>query len=88
MRWNLSSRPDELSSGAAIVTSIPKSRQAWVRLLLCSCFCKRKLEAARAFDEKIVQARDIGHLELFSLSPGKRGGRGDYFSPEDTFVAA
>jgi hypothetical protein len=41
IRWNLSSRARELSGGAAIVVSIPKSGRTWVRTFLCAYFCQR-----------------------------------------------
>jgi hypothetical protein len=43
-RWtrrNFSSRATELSGGAAIIVSIPKSGRTWLRAFLCAYFCKR-----------------------------------------------
>jgi hypothetical protein len=88
MRWNLSSRARELSGGDPIMISVSKSGRTWVRVFLCTYFCKRKLEAAGAFDEKIVQSRDIGDPESFSVCPEKVGGDRDYLSLEDQAFAA
>lgn len=38
VRWNLSSRARQLSGGAAIVVSIPKSGRTWVRTFLCAYY--------------------------------------------------
>src|SRR5215470_7311879 len=43
-RWtrrNFSSRARELSGGAAIILSVPKSGRTWLRAFLCVYFCKR-----------------------------------------------
>jgi hypothetical protein len=43
-RWtrrNFSSRATELSGGAAIIVSVPKSGRTWLRAFLCAYFCKR-----------------------------------------------
>lgn len=40
-RRNFSSRARELSGGAAIILSIPKSGRTWLRAFLCAYFCKR-----------------------------------------------
>lgn len=88
MRWNFNSRARELPGGDAIAISVPKSGRTWVRVFLCTYFCKRKLEAADAFDEKIVQSRDIGDPESFSVCPEKAGGHRDYLSLEDQAFAA
>lgn len=89
MRWNLSSRARELSGGDAIVILVPKSGRTWVRVFLCTYFCRRKLEAAGVFDEKIVQSRDIGGPESFSVCPdNKMGGDRNYISVEDQAFAA
>jgi hypothetical protein len=41
MRRNFSSRARELSGGAAIILSVPKSGRTWLRAFLCAYFCKR-----------------------------------------------
>lgn len=41
VRWNLSSRADQLSGGDALVVSIPKSGRTWVRTFLCAYFCRK-----------------------------------------------
>lgn len=58
IRWNLSSRARELSGGAAIVVSIPKSGRTWVRTFLCAYFCRRyghpfSLEPEQSGDARI-----------------------------------
>jgi hypothetical protein len=40
-RRNFSSRARELSGGAAILLSVPKSGRTWLRAFLCAYFCKR-----------------------------------------------
>jgi hypothetical protein len=40
-RRNFSSRARELSGGAAIILSVPKSGRTWLRAFLCAYFCKR-----------------------------------------------
>src|SRR5438552_4875178 len=43
-RWtrrNFSSRATQLSGGAAIIVSIPKSGRTWLRTFICAYFCKR-----------------------------------------------
>ena len=43
-RWtrrNFSSRATQLSGGAAIIVSIPKSGRTWLRTFVCAYFCKR-----------------------------------------------
>ncbi len=88
MRWNFSSRARELSGGDAIVISVPKGGRTWARVFLCTYFCKRKLEAAGAFKEKIVQSREIGDPEWFSVCPEKVEGHRDHLSLEDQAFAA
>lgn len=41
LRWNFSSRAQQLSGADAIVISIPKSGRTWLRAFLCAYFCKR-----------------------------------------------
>ena len=43
----------------------------------------RKLEAAGAFDSKILQARDVADPESFKVRRGKVGGYTDYLAAED-----
>jgi hypothetical protein len=66
MRWNLRSRARELSGCDLIMISIPKSGRTWVRVFVCTYFCKRKLEAAGGFDEKIVQSRNSLEDQAFA----------------------
>ena len=40
-RWNLSSRARELSSGDALVLSIPKSGRTWLRTFINAYFCRK-----------------------------------------------
>lgn len=40
LRYNFSSRAQELTGGDAIVVSIPKSGRTWVRAFLCDYFCE------------------------------------------------
>jgi hypothetical protein len=48
----------------------------------------RKLEAAGAFDSKILQARDVADPESFKVRRGKVGGYKDYLAAEDRHYAA
>jgi hypothetical protein len=48
----------------------------------------RKLEAAGAFDSKILQARDVADPESFKVRRGKIGGYKDYLAAEDRQYAA
>jgi hypothetical protein len=48
----------------------------------------RKLEAAGAFDSKILQARDVADPESFKVRRGKVGGYKDYLGAEDRQYAA
>src|ERR1041385_2848269 len=48
----------------------------------------RKLEAAGAFDSKILQARDVADPESFKVRRGKIGGFTDYLAAEDRKYAA
>jgi hypothetical protein len=48
----------------------------------------RKLEAAGAFDSKILQARDVADPESFKVRRGKVGGYTDYLAAEDRQYAA
>jgi hypothetical protein len=48
----------------------------------------RKLEAAGAFDSKILQARDVADPESFKVRRGKVGGYTDYLPAEDRQYAA
>ncbi|MFN2542181.1 MAG: sulfotransferase domain-containing protein [Chthoniobacterales bacterium] len=48
----------------------------------------RKLEAAGAFDSKILQARDVTDPESFKVRRGKVGGYKDYLAAEDRQYAA
>jgi hypothetical protein len=48
----------------------------------------RKLEAAGAFDSKILQARDVADPESFKVRRGKIGGFTDYLAAEDRQYAA
>src|SRR3954452_9186862 len=48
----------------------------------------KKLEAAGAFDSKILQTRDQHDPESFNVRRGKIGGYRDYLSPEDQAYAA
>jgi hypothetical protein len=48
----------------------------------------RKLEAAGAFDSKILQARDVADPESFKVRRGKVGGYKDYLAAEDRQYAA
>ena len=48
----------------------------------------KKMEAAGAFDSKILQTRDQQDPESFNVRRGKIGGYGDYLSPEDQACAA
>ena len=41
VRWNVSSRAQQLSGGDALVVSIPKSGRTWVRTFLCAYFCEK-----------------------------------------------
>ena len=47
----------------------------------------KKLEAAGAFDSKILQTRDQQDPESFNVRRGKIGGYSDYLSPEDQAYA-
>src|SRR5204862_7580058 len=57
MRWNLSSRARELSSGNAIVISIPKSGRTWVRTFLNAYF---SYKVGRQFSLNITDCGDAG----------------------------
>jgi sulfotransferase family protein len=48
----------------------------------------KKMEAADAFDSKILQTRDQQDPESFNVRRGKIGGYSDYLSPEDQACAA
>jgi len=48
----------------------------------------RKLEAAGAFDSKILRARDVADPESFKVRRGKVGGYKDYLAAEDRRYAA
>ena len=48
----------------------------------------KKLEAADAFDSKILQTRDKRDPESANVRRGKVGGFTDYLSPEDQVFAA
>ena len=54
MRWNFSSRRDELSDGDATVLSVPKSGRTWVRVFLSAYFCA---EVGRRFSIDITDRR-------------------------------
>lgn len=47
----------------------------------------RKLEAAGAFESKILRAGDVQDPESFKVRRGKVGGYQDYFSPDDVTFA-
>src|SRR5947199_5598703 len=57
MRWNLSSRARELSSGNAIVISIPKSGRTWVRTFLNAYF---SYKVGRQFSLNLTDCGDAG----------------------------
>jgi hypothetical protein len=48
----------------------------------------KKMEAAGAFDSKILQTRDQKDPESFNVRRGKIGGYSDYLSAEDQAYAA
>ena len=48
----------------------------------------KKMEAAGAFDSKILQVRDHRDPESFNVRRGKIGGYSDYLSPDDQAYAA
>jgi Sulfotransferase domain len=48
----------------------------------------QRLEAAGAFDSKILRARDVNDLESFKVRRGKVGGYADYLSLDDRQYAA
>jgi len=48
----------------------------------------KKLEAAGAFDSKILQPRDMNDLESFNVRRGKVGGYREYLSTDDQKYAA
>lgn len=48
----------------------------------------QRLEAAGAFDSKILRARDVTDPESFKVRRGKVGGYKDYLSPDDRQYAA
>jgi hypothetical protein len=48
----------------------------------------KKLEAAGAFDSKILRTRDQQDPESFNVRRGKIGGYSDYLSPNDQAYAA
>jgi hypothetical protein len=48
----------------------------------------QRLEAAGAFDSKILRARDVADLESFKVRRGKVGGYSDYLLPQDRQYAA
>jgi hypothetical protein len=48
----------------------------------------QKLEAAGAFDSKILQPGDVRDLESFKVRRGKVGGYREYLSAEDQKYAA
>jgi hypothetical protein len=57
MRWNLSSRAHELSGGAAILISIPKSGRTWVRTFLNAYF---SYKLGRPFSLDLTDCGDAG----------------------------
>jgi hypothetical protein len=74
-----------------VLSAVGEQRVSQEHLAAAVRFCEfsnmKKLEAAGAFDSKILQPRDIHDPESFNVRRGRIGGYADYLSASDTEYA-
>jgi hypothetical protein len=85
-------RYEDLRSGPAkhfgrVLTAVGDQQVSQEHLDAALRFCEfsnmKKLEAAGAFDSKILQPRDLNDPESFNVRRGRIGGYADYLSASD-----
>ena len=87
---DLRSRPAEHFSRVLMAVGEQEVSQEHLdaALRFCEFSNMRNLEAAGAFDSKILQPRDMNDPESFNVRRGKVGGYREYLSPDDQEYAA